>query len=47
MSNWAGLGPCPNKTGLVDHFHQLGPHGPGDDGVLALLQGRLEDVPQR
>mmetsp|Transcript_69304 Transcript_69304/g.113452 ORF Transcript_69304/g.113452 Transcript_69304/m.113452 type:complete len:348 (+) Transcript_69304:1147-2190(+) len=30
---------------LVDHLHQLGPHSTRDDGVLALRQGRLEDVP--
>ena len=30
---------------LVDHLHQLGPHGTRDDGVLALRQGGLEDVP--
>ena len=31
---------------LVNHLHQLGAHGAGDDGVLAFRQGRLEDVPQ-
>eukprot|EP00438_Fugacium_kawagutii_P013713 Skav202236 [mRNA] locus=scaffold2988:191443:196640:- [translate_table: standard] len=32
-------------SGLVDHLAQLGSHGSGDDGLLSLSQGRLEDIP--